>query len=508
MYRTKAKINIILSIFFKILLLMIGIIVRRFLVNHLGTEITGLYSLFISILGFLSVAELGVGSAIVFSMYKPIIDEDFDKVSGLYHLYRKIYKYIYWIIITIGILITPFIPLLTKDTTITNSSIYITYLLFLISTAMTYLYAYKSSYINANMDNYVTNSIRSIFQITEYILQIIFIIVTRSFFVFLIILFMSNLMQWITTNLVFKRKYAFKLNDTTFLPEEIIKEVKKKTKAMFSHKIGGLLVNSIESVIISTFIGLSVLGVYSNYVLITTSIIGILSLFFSSITTVIGQAYAKIDKKIISEKFENIYVVNYIIGFIVFMGFFYISSDLITILFNEDVILSRGLIAVMTINYFIQFMRQSVLSFRDATGTFYHDRFKPIFEGILNLALSLIFVNYFGLIGVLLATIITNITITHTVEPYVLYKYAFELSPKKQYIRDYLGIIIFSTVILGSWLFESDFNTNIYLNLLFKGLLSVFISSIVLSILYIISHSFRKGCKWIFYEMQIVLNRK
>lgn len=508
MYRTKAKRNIILSITFKVIILIVGIISRRFIVNYLGNEITGLYSLFVSILGFLSVAELGVGSAIVFSMYKPIVDNDNDQVSSLYYLYKKIYKYIYIVIMIAGLIVTPFLPYLTKGTTVSTNTIYLTYAIFLISTGTTYTYAHKSSFINAHMDNYITNSIRSIFQIFENIIQIVIIILTKSFIWFLVILLISNLLQWITTNIIFKNRYMTKLNDNKYLSNDLKQEVKAKTKAMFSHKIGSLLVNTTESIVISAFVGVSILGVYSNYVLITSSVIGILSLIFSSTVTVIGQAYAKYSKTEFQKQFERVFSVNYIMAFIVFLGFYFISEELIIILFNENVLLSENLVLVITINYFIKFLRQSVLSFRDATGTFYYDRHKPWIEGIINLGLSLLFVYFFGLIGVLMATIITNLTLTHTVEPYVLYKYAFETSPKQQYKRDYGGIILFIAVLILSKLLTIPEISNIYLRVTIKGILSVFLSGITLLFLYLTNSHFRNNVKWLFLEVKTLFKKK
>lgn len=505
-YKNKATKNIIISIMFRVIILIVGLVSRRYMVNYLGNEITGIYSLFVSILGFLAVAELGIGTAITFSMYKPIVDEDKDKVSALYYLYRKIYLIIFLIITIVGILLTPIIPMLAKEATIGNE-IYITYIIFLISTSITYLYAYRTSFINAHMDNYITNSIRSIFQIIEYIVQIFIILVTGSFFWFLIILLISNIMQWLTTNCVFNKRYKEKINDNKSIDDKMKADITQKIKAMFLHKIGGLLVNTTDSLIIGAFIGVVLLGIYSNYVLILTSMMGILSLVFVSIVSVLGHTYAKVSKKSYNNAFNKMYLLNYIIAMIFFLGFFSISDELITLIFNNNVILDKDITLILTFNYFLWFSKQAATSFRDASGIFYHDRYKPLFEAIVNLILSLLLVRIWGLFGIIVATIITNLTITHLIEPFVLYKYAFESSPKKYYLFNYIGITFFVLLLLVFYNIPFPKYTSIYISLLVKGMSSVVLSTLSLFIFYLVSKTFRITTKTLFNDIKQYLKK-
>lgn len=507
MYKNKATKNIITSLVFKTILLIIGLISRRYMVNLLGQEITGIYSLFVSVLGFLAVAELGIGSAIVFSMYKPISEKDINKTSALYYLYKKIYMYIFIIIITLGLIVTPFLPVLAKDNTIGNA-LYITYIVFLVSTSITYLYAYKTSFINAHMDNYITNSIRSVFQILELGIQILIIIYTRSFFWFLVIHFISNVSQGLFTHIIFNRRYKDKVNNNKAVPEELRTQVVKQTKAMFFHKIGGLLVNTTDSIIISAFISVSILGIYSNYVLIVTTMIGVFGLIFTSSVTVLGHAFSNYSKEVLNQQYQKFYLLNFLLGTVLFLGFYAISNELITILFNENVLLPNNIVIILTINYFIQFMRYTTLSFRDASGTFYNDRYKPLFEGITNLILSLVFVQFWGINGVLVATIITNLSITHTVEPYVLYKYGFERNPKKYYLFNYFGILLFVLLIFAFTYIPLPFIDNIYLSLLAKGFTSVGLWISVVVVLYLSSKTFRKNMKLLIKEATKFLTKK
>lgn len=491
MDKRKAIINITTSVIFKLIILVVSIFARRYLVNILGTEATGIYSLYISIIGFLSIAELGIGTAITFSMYKPIVDGDKDLVSGLYYLYKKTYSIIFILMLITGIILTPFLPYLMKDQTGTYN-IYITYLIFLAGTLVTYFYAYKTSFIEAHLDKYVTTTILSVGKIFEAILQIIVLLTTKSFILFLSTILISNTLQWIATQIVFKYKYSHLINENKDIPVEVREDVVKKTKAMFFHKIGGLLVVSTDSIIISAFVGISLLGIFSNYTMIATTMVGILVLIFKSIISIIGHSYAKNTKEVYHRQFKPIYLINYILALIFFLGFYATVDNVIGMIYGKDLIIAKNIVLVISLNYFISFMRQATMSFKDAAGLFYHDRYKPLLEGVVNLILSLIFVFIWGIAGVLMATIITNIFITSTIEPYVLYKHGFEKSPKKYYVYNYGGLILFLGGIFLFNLIPFKDQTNQFKAFLINGFTAVGIAVAILLILYIFNKEVRK----------------
>ena len=232
-----------------------------------------------------------------------MVENDDDKISGLYFLYRKIYIIISIVVLTLGGIVAIFIPALAKDST-GVFDIRIPFILFLISTITTYLYAHKTSFINANLDNYITVSIRSIGLILEAILQIIVLAfvaksnVRLGFTLFILVILFSHLIQWIFTEIIFNYKYKKQINNNKVLSKEVIDDVTEKTKAMFFHKIGGLLVNTTDSLIISSVISVSILGIYTNYITLATGMVGMLALVFSSITSILGHSYAKNTKEV------------------------------------------------------------------------------------------------------------------------------------------------------------------------------------------------------------------
>lgn len=487
MDKKKSVLNVSVSVAFKIITLMLTIVVKRILITACGNEVNGLNALYLSIVGFLSVAELGVGSAITFCMYKPIVDGDNNKVSALFLLFRRLYLGIGGLILLSGFIITPFIKYFAKDYLELDVNLYLTFILMLISVVITYLFSSKTALMNAYKNNYITTSITSGGLILQNILQIIVLLITGSFVGYLICRIVSALVQWVITEIVVRKKYSSVISNRQKVDRETQKDVIRNVKALFMHKIGYLLVNTVDSIVISIFVGVVVLGEYSNYMTILTAMSGILSLLFTSLTSVLGHLYVEESKETTKKYCEMFHLVNFIIGTIFFLGYYAIIDNLIAIIFFEELIIAKSITFVITLNGFIQFLRQSTLSFRDATGTFYNDRWKPIIEGIVNIILSVIFVKLIGVTGVIVATIITCLFICHIIEPYVLYKNAFCASPKKYYFENYGMIALFTAALFILNFISFDIQSK-WLGLLINGTVSIGISMIACAVVLLFNH--------------------
>lgn len=508
MDKRKGLLNVSISILFKIVLLVSNILVRRFLIKYIGNEINGLNSLFTSLLDFLAVAELGVGSAITFCMYKPIVEGDKDKVSALYGLFTKIYLVVGAIILVAGCLLMPVLPYLAKDYQNLDVNLYLTFGLMLISVVISYVFSAKTSLINAYKNNYVTTTISSFGQLLQCALQIIVLIYTGSFVWFLICRIISIMLQWGVTELISRKKYDEIINNKQKVDIETRREVTKNVKAMFMHKIGGVLVNTADSLIISAFIGIVILGKYSNYTTIIVAMNSVIILCFTPLSSVIGHMCVNEDKTQIQKYLNFFHTFNFVLGLVFFLGYYAVTDNLVTLLFGEDLELVKSVSLVITLNYFIQFMRQATLLFRDVTGTFYNDRWKPLAEGLLNVGLSILFVFVFpegyNVVGVLVATIITNVFICHVVEPHVLYKYAFKSNAKKYYVRNYLYMAIFAAVLIALH-FSMISNENQWIEMFANGGISLLFSFAVSVLIIFCNRDFRKN---FLNFMRKILNRK
>ena len=475
MDKRKSILNVSVSVGFRIVTIVMAIVAKRFLIQICGSEINGLNALYISIADFLTVADLGIGTAITFCMYKPIVQGDNKTVSALYQLFKRLYLIIGGVILAIGLAITPFIHNFAKDYAQLNVNLYTSFILVLTSVVITYLFGAQISLFNAYKYNYITTAINSGGIVIQYILQIIVLLTMHSFTWYLLCRIVAVLLQWFVANAIARRNYYKILCDKQKLDKGTQKELVKNIKAMFMHKVGILLVNSADSIIISTYIGVVTLGDYSNYSMILNSMFNVIKLVFTSLTSVLGHLYAEKSKDIVRKYCEIGHLLNFWIGVIFFLGYYAIIDNLIAILFSAELIVSKSISFVIAVNGFVQFIRENTLVFRDATGTFYNDRWKPLIEGVVNIILSIMFVKRIGVVGVIAATIITNLLICHIVEPYVLYKNAFASSPRMYYLKNYgmISIFIISLFLLNHCM--QNFG-NQWKELFVNGCISVVIS--------------------------------
>ncbi len=472
MDKKRSLLNVSVSIGFKFVIIILEIFVRRFLIRYVGNEINGLNSLYISILDFLAIAELGVGGAITYCMYQPIVDGDREKTAALYHLFQKLYWIIGAVIVVVGCAIMPLLPYLAKDYAEANVNLYLTFALMLSSVAITYLFSAKTSLINAYKDNYIVNTVSSLGRIVQCGLQMLVLFLTGSFIWYLVCRIISSVLQWVATETIARYKHGDIIKIKCSVDSETKKEVTKNVKAMFMHKIGGILVNTADSIIISSFIGILILGKYSNYTAIVIAMTSVLTLCFTPLTSVVGHMFVEEGRETAKKYCGVFHTLNFVLGMVFFLGYYAVADNLVGVLFGAELELAKSVSFVITLNYFIQFMRQGCMLFRDATGTFYNDRWKPLFEGIINIGLSVLFVCVFPedykVVGVIAATIITNLFICHIIEPYVLYKHAFRSGIKQYYVQNYAYILVFGGI-LAALNFSMVTLENQWLELLANG---------------------------------------
>ncbi len=507
MDKKRSILNVSIAITTKVILLVFSLLLRRFLIKYVGNDVNGLYSLYTSIISFLSIAELGVGTAINFSMYKPIVQGDTKKVAALHNLYKKVYMIVGAVVVLVGAALMPALPALAKDYS-NSANLYLTFGIMLASVVIDYAYSSKTSLINAHKNNYVTTLISSLCIILRRVIQLLVLIFLHSFEYYLLAKILASLVEWGLTEIYARRHYKDIVSSKEKIDEQTKAEVVKNTKAMFLHKVAGILVNATDSIIISAFIGVVILGKYSNYVTIMTSMTSILTLFFTPLTSIIGHLCAEGDLKEKKKYFRFMYFFNFTIAIVFFLGYYAVIDDLVAIMFGADLVMDWTVPLIITINYFIQFMRQTVLLYRDATGAFYYDRWQPIISAVLNIILSLLFVMWFGLLGVIVATIVTNLFVTHLMNPYVLYKYGFDgEKPTKYYILNYSFILIFCGA-LAVLHFVMQSNANLWIEFVINGFIAVGIALVPIVCLYIFSKIYRENTNKLFKKLGGMFKRR
>jgi len=509
MDKKRSVLNVSISFISRITLLFASFFVRRLLIKYLGNDANGLNSLYTSIIVILNLAELGVGNAISYSMYKPIVEGDRRQVAALYGLYKRLYQIIGGVIFGAGLLVMPFLPHFISDYQALDVNIYFPFFLTLISVVLTYLYGAKTSLIMAHKDDYITTGILTMCRLVGHVLQTFSILIFRSFSVYSGCQIVETFLVWGMTERVVRKRHGEIVKRQEEVDRETRLEISRNVRAMCMHKIGGTLAYTLDNVIISTFIGVVILGKYSNYTLIVSSVSGTIALCFTSLTSVIGHLCAGENRAEIKRTFHFFYYLNYVLGVIFFHGYFAVSDSVIRLLFGEGLEISRSITFVISLNAFIQYMRSTTLLFRDATATYYYDRWKPLAEGLTNLGLSLLFVHIFPeeyrVAGVIVATIITSLLIGDVVEPYVIFKYIFGESVKRFWLKNYFLTALFTGSLFVLTYILRPVN-GVIKGIFGNGLLSVAVSLLVLGLVSLFDKNFRQEIRVVRGKICRVIN--
>lgn len=427
--------NIMVGIIGQVVQMLTQFVCRTVFIYTLSSEYLGINGLFANLLSVLSLAELGFGSAIVFSMYKPIAEDNQKEITQLMNFYKLLYRGISITILVLGLILIPFLDSLIKDQSNIEHLKFI-YILYLINTVSSYVYIYKRSIIEANQKTYICIAYQKGLSVVQNIVQIFFLVVTHNFILYLFILIFFS----ITTNIAISKKadrmYHYLNSDKISLPnKETRRCIFKNTFAMSIHKLGTVAVYNTDNILMSAYVNLYSVGIYSNYTLITSTVNTFISLIFNSFTASIGNLGVTASK----DKINNVYKTMNFMGFWIYsfctIALLILTNPFIRLWIGKDYLFSANLTLVILVNFYLGGMRQVTLKFRDALGLFWYDRYKPIVEGVINLFVSIALVFKYGIVGIFIGTAVSTLTTSFWIEPFVLYKYGLKRKLREFFIK-------------------------------------------------------------------------
>lgn len=437
--------NIKYSIIGQVFGLLANFITRMIFIRVLSIDYLGVNGLFTNILSILSFAELGIGPAIIYSMYKPLADKNIKLLKGLMDLYKKAYISIGSFILIGGTMLAPFIELVIKDLPEINNLKFI-YFLFVINSAISYFFSYKRSFLIADQKKYIDSFYHILYLLIKSVLQIIVLVTTKNYIFYLLIQITITFIENLTISMKVDKMYPYlNNNEKSSITKDSKVEIIKNIRAMIFHKMGSVVVMSTDNLLIAKFVGIAEVGLYSNYLMIIEALKQIFNVIFKSVVASIGNLGATESSK----KNEFIFRCIDLFGFWVY-GFSSIAlisllNPFIGIWLGKAYLFPIESVLLIVISFYLRGRRESVLIFRDALGLYWYDRHKPIYESIINLVSSILLIKLLGFQGVILGTIISTITTSAWIEPYVLYRHGFKLSLNKYFQR----YIIWTFYIVG-----------------------------------------------------------
>ncbi len=457
--RTRNSIlNVSMGIVSQIVITLFGFVARHYFVAALGIEILGINATITSIISMLSLTELGIGTAIICNLYTPLAQEDRPKIISLMQLFSKVYKIIAVSILILGLAIAPFLKwlLLSKGTSldyITSSFLFTVYTLFLADTVISYFLSYKRSILNADQKSYIITLIHTLIYAVMSLLQIIILLLTKNFILYLILKIAFGFLENITIAIIANKKYPYINSKEKYKVESEIKNnIIKNTKALALHYIGIYLINGTDMLIITRFLGVAVSGIYSNYLLIITVLRGMLNQFSSGITSSFGNMLASKDKDSLDIAFYKVFFISFILANFSAVSLFCLFNPFISLWMNRQSLLGWDVILVIVINFYIAVISEPLGSVRSSAGLFRPDRYLHIFLAALNLIIAIILVQKIGIIGVFLGTSVCLILKEITVLPLIVYKNIFHKNLWGYYKRLLKYFTVTALSVCAAWI--------------------------------------------------------
>lgn len=448
----QAKKNIAFGFVSNFVILFMNFLQRTIFILILGQTLTGVNSLFSGILSMLSMAELGIGSALNYSLYKPVANKDYEKIKSYMLFYKKAYRVIAAVITIIGLALTPFLKYLVKnpgDNTIQELTVY--YLIFLFNTVSTYFVAYKYSLVNAEQRNYIQTNITTITKIVTVVVQIVVLLVTRNFLIYLLAQAAVELLQKIFVSRYLNRLYPYLCEKKVQkLEKEETAVIVTKTKALMCHKIGDVARLQTDSIIISSFIDVGVNGIVDNYNYVITYVANFVNIIFNSVLSGFGNLVATESKEKQYEVFKVYrFFACWLYGFAT-VGFWYLLTPLIGNLWlNDEWVIGQGIVTLILIDFYFKGGRVVLANFKIAAGVFEKDRYLALIQGGVNLVLSIGLVQVIGLSGIYVGTVVSGL-MANVIQPLIVYHDCFERKAISYFTDSlkYLCVIVGITLLL------------------------------------------------------------
>lgn len=483
--RTKnAAKNMIFGIILKVYQIIVPFLMRTALIYCLGVEYLGLNSLFTSVLQVLNLAELGVGSAMVFSMYNPIAKDDTKTICALMKLYKIYYRVIGLFILILGIILCPFIPYLIKSDLPADINMYTLYLLNLGATVLSYwLFAYKNSLLEAHQRIDVYSKISLVINTLQYIVQFLVIFIFKNYYLYVIVVLIFQIINNMVTAFIVDKMYPNYQPEGELSKVEIA-EINQRVKDLFTSKIGGVIVNSSDSIVISAFLGLTVLAIYQNYFYILSAIIGFVGVIFNSCTAGIGNSLiVESEEKNYKDLNKFTFIIMWI-SCVCTCAFLCLYQTFMIIWVGEDLLLNFSAVICFCCYFYVYEINCLLNLYKDAAGIWHADRFRPLVTALSNLAMNLILVNFIGIYGVLLSTVLSMIFIGMPWLLHNLFTEIFKTNPKN-YIVKLLKYAILTSIIAIITYYISNFVNGISIySLIAKAIICFFVSNVLLYIFY------------------------
>ncbi|MDD3139230.1 MAG: hypothetical protein PHX08_09700, partial [Lachnospiraceae bacterium] len=435
----------------QLLSMLMSFIARAVFVRTLSIEYLGIGGLFGNVLAILSLTEMGMGTAVLFSLYAPITSGDTENIKSIIRMFRNAYRIIGCVSFCLGALLTPLIPYFSKET-IEIPYLTVIYLLFVFQSSISYFLTYKQVLIVACEERYIVDIYHNLFKIVQMVLTVILLVITHNYLVYLIALIMIGIIENLAIQRKADRMFPY-LRDRRVIPlkRDEKREIKRGTLALSVHKGSTVVVKGTDSLLLSKLVGMTAVGIYANYSMISSAVQGMMTALFASMAASIGNIGVVEERQKQENLFEILTLFEFWIVSFCSVCLLCLWNPFIRLWVGEQYLFDDWTVLTLSLLLYVSGRRQVVLMYRDALGLYQYDYIKAIAEAIVNLVVSIILAQRYGTLGVFLGTILSSILICLPIEANIVYKQGFHQKSGKFYLKYIIEFIFFTFMMLITW---------------------------------------------------------
>jgi Membrane protein involved in the export of O-antigen and teichoic acid len=438
--------NVTVGLGNQLIVAVLSFVSRTVFIHSLGLDYLGINALFTSVLAMLSLAEAGIGSSIVYSLYKPVAERDEPRIMALMGLYKRAYAAIAAAVMALGLLLLPFLHLFVGDTEVERLELI--YLLFLLNTAAPYLFIYKHSFLNVNQKNYIVTAVFSVSFIVSTCAKIAILHFTQNYLLFLALESALTIATSILLSRMADRMYPIlKRRERHKLDAETKASFIRNMKAIMLQNVGNYFIFGVDSILISSFISVAAVGLYSNYKMIIDLCRTFVNQVFANMYHSIGNLVAQETKDTVYRIYKVSWLLNFwLYAFLAIMLYMFMDP-LIELWLGESFLLGQAAVVLLVVTFYERGLRNTITTVKTTAGIFHADRLAPIAQAAVNLGLSLLLVRHWGLAGIFAGTLVSSLAVPFWSTPYLVYAKVFQVP----LIRYYARYFYYLAVGLAAW---------------------------------------------------------
>ncbi len=468
--------NMLFATLYQFATVLLAFIGRKVFVSCLPVEYLGISGLFGNLLRILALAELGFGTAIIYGLYKPIAENDINKIKSYMSLYKRVYIVIGIFILTLGAVMIPFLSFFVKEMPeLPGLNINLIFYMFVMQTAINYFFSYKLQFVIANQKDYKIKVYEMVSSFALTLLQIAILLLYKNYYLYLIVGIVVPFIKNVIVTSVIDKEYPFLREKSEKLPADDKKKISKNVMATFLYKVSSTLSATIDTILVSKYMGLITVGIYYNYHMIIQYCDQFFVTVLGTITPSIGNFFATndLDKK--NNLFDSLQLTYFWISSYLAVGMVVLFNDFIELWLGREFLFPQTMVIALVVSTTLTNYQRPCSLLRDADGLFWYGKFRPLVMIIINIICSTYLVKTIGAVGVVWGAVLAKISTYVWYDPYIVYKHSLKHSVFIYYLKYIKQWLLLVGMTFVCWI--------IYDNINFSGIFKLLAGFVIITVI-------------------------